>query len=107
MLASVLLPLLLAWGGWSCANDGIGKTYMGREIAPIMDWQGAAWLERDEREREERSDQLIAELGLKPGMVVADIGAGIGYHARQVAPLVGPAGKVYAVDVQPEMVRIL
>ncbi|MBC7945353.1 MAG: methyltransferase domain-containing protein [Burkholderiales bacterium] len=107
VLASVALPFLLAWGGWSCANDGIAKTYMGREIAPVTGWQGAAWLERREREREERSDVLIAELGLKPGMVVADIGAGTGYHARQIAPLVAPAGRVYAVDVQPEMVRFL
>src|SRR5680860_538656 len=61
MLAAVVLPLLLAWGGWSCADDDAGKTYMGREIAPVMGWQGAAWLERPEREREERSDLLIAD----------------------------------------------
>lgn len=107
ILAAVVLPLLLAWGGWSCATDGIGKTYMGREIAPVTGAQGASWLERGERQQQERSDLLIAELGLKPGMVVADIGAGTGYHTRQIAPLVGPAGKVYAVDVQPEMFTFL
>ena len=87
--------------------DGIGKRYMGREIAQVMGWQGAAWLEREEREREERTDLLLPELALKPGMVVADIGAGTGYIARRMAALVGPTGVVYAVDVQPEMIRML
>ena len=87
--------------------DGIGKRYMGREIAGVMGWQGAAWLEREEREREERTDLLIEALDLKPGMVVADIGAGTGFLARRMAGVVGPSGKVLAVDVQPEMVRWL
>jgi 2-polyprenyl-3-methyl-5-hydroxy-6-metoxy-1,4-benzoquinol methylase len=87
--------------------DGIGKTYMGREIARVMGWQGASWLERAEREAEERPDLLVAGLGLAPGMVVADIGAGTGYHARRMARLVGPGGHVHAVDLQPEMIRLL
>jgi ubiquinone/menaquinone biosynthesis C-methylase UbiE len=87
--------------------DGIGKRYMGREIAGVMGWQGAAWLEREERQREERTDLLLAALQLKPGMVVADIGAGTGYLARRMAPVVGPGGSVLAVDVQPEMVALL
>jgi len=87
--------------------DGIGKRYMGREIAGVMGWQGAAWLERAEREREERTDLLVPALQLKPGMVVADIGAGTGYLARRMAAAVMPGGKVLAVDVQPEMVRML
>lgn len=87
--------------------DGIGKTYMGREIAAVMGWQAAGWLERPERMQEERPDLLQMELGLRPGMVVADIGAGSGYHARRMAEAVGQTGTVYAVDVQPEMVRML
>jgi precorrin-6B methylase 2 len=87
--------------------DGIGKRYMGRDIAGVMGWQGAAWLEREEREREERTDLLLAALPLAPGMVVADIGAGTGYLARRMAPAVMPGGKVLAVDVQPEMVSML
>jgi SAM-dependent methyltransferase len=87
--------------------DGIGKVYMGREIAQVMGFQGASWLERAEREQEERGDLLLVELGLKPGMDVADVGAGTGYYARRMAPLVGPKGKVYAVDVQPQMLRVL
>ena len=89
------------------STDGIGKRYMGREISALMGWQGAAWLERAEREREERTDLLLTALALKPGMVVADIGAGSGYLARRMAPAVMPGGKVWAVDVQPEMIRLL
>jgi precorrin-6B methylase 2 len=87
--------------------DGIGKRYMGRDIAAVMGWQGAAWLEREEREREERTDLLLTALQLKAGMVVADIGAGTGYLSRRMAPAVMPGGKVLAVDVQPEMVSLL
>jgi precorrin-6B methylase 2 len=89
------------------SRDGIGKKYMGREIAGVMGWQGAAWLERDEREQEERGSLLLRELGLKPGMHVADVGAGTGYYARRMAPLVGAEGVVWAVDVQPEMIEML
>ncbi|MBC7437418.1 MAG: methyltransferase domain-containing protein [Bdellovibrionales bacterium] len=87
--------------------EGIGKRYMGREIAGVMGWQGAAWLERQERAREERTDLLLESLKLKPGMVVADIGAGTGYLSTRMATAVMPRGKVLAVDVQPEMVRML
>ena len=87
--------------------DGIGKRYMGREISGVMGWQGAAWLEREEREREERADLLLRELGLAAGMNVADVGAGTGYYARRIAPLLAPGGTVFAVDVQPQMIRML
>ncbi len=91
----------------AASADGIGKRYMGREIAGVMGWQGAAWLEREEREREERTDLLVQALQLRPGMVVADIGAGTGYLSRRMAPAVMPAGRILAVDVQPQMVRLL
>lgn len=87
--------------------DGIGKRYMDREISGVMGWQGAAWLERDKREREERTDLLLEALALQPGMIVADIGAGTGYLSRRMAPLVVPGGKIIALDVQPEMVNML
>jgi SAM-dependent methyltransferase len=88
------------------STDGIGKRYQGREIAHVMGWQAAPWLEREEREDEERTSLLIKELDLKPGMVVADVGAGSGYLSRHMAPLVKP-GRVIAVDVQPEMLALL
>ena len=87
--------------------DGIGKRYLGRDIAGVMGWQGAAWLEREERQREERTDLLVAALALRPGIVVADIGAGTGYLSRRMAPAVLPGGRVIALDVQPEMVAML
>jgi protein-L-isoaspartate O-methyltransferase len=87
--------------------DGIGKFYMGREIAHVMGHLAADWLERPEREREERSSKMIASLKLKPGQVVADLGAGSGYHTFPMAKLVGAEGKVYAVDIQPEMLAII
>ena len=87
--------------------DGIGKSYAGREIAGVMGWQGAAWLEREERAREERPDLLMPELNLQPGMVAADIGAGTGYYSRLMSKSVGTKGVVYAVDVQPQMVAML
>lgn len=85
--------------------DGINKFYLGRQIAHVMHYRAANWLERPEREKEEEPAKLIAALALKPGMVVADVGAGSGYHAFRMAPLVGPAGKVLAVDVQPGMLK--
>ena len=82
--------------------DGIGKFYMGREISHVMGHLGAGWLERPERERQERTDLLIAGLSLSDDSVVADIGAGTGYFTFPVAQRV-PRGKVISVDIQPEM----
>jgi ubiquinone/menaquinone biosynthesis C-methylase UbiE len=89
------------------SRDGIGKMYFGREISHVMGHQGAEWLERPEREEEERTDVLIDALALKPGEVVADIGAGSGYFSWRMARKVGTNGKVYAVEIQQEMLDIL
>jgi ubiquinone/menaquinone biosynthesis C-methylase UbiE len=89
------------------SRDGIGKIYFGREIAQVMGHQGAAWLERPEREQEERTDLLVTALALKPGEIVADIGAGSGYFSWRMAQKVGERGKVYAVEIQQEMIDIL
>lgn len=80
---------------------------MGREIAQVMGYQGAAWLERESREQEERTDILLRALNLNKGMVVADIGAGTGYLSRRMADSVGLQGIIYAVDVQSEMIAKL
>lgn len=87
--------------------DGIGKFYMGREIARVMGYQGASWLERPERVKEEEPAKLVEALAVRPGMVVADVGAGSGYHAFLLAPLVGDTGKVIASDIQPEMLELI
>ena len=87
--------------------NGIGKFYMGREIAHVMGHQAAGWLERPEREREERTDLVVPALKLKPGDAVADIGAGTGYYTRLLAKPVGSNGVVFAVEIQQEMFDIL
>src|SRR4051812_7257474 len=86
--------------------DGIGKFYMGREIAQVMGHQGADWLERPEREQEEQPQKLLELMALRPTDVVADIGAGTGYFSFRMAAKL-PQGKVLAVDIQPEMLDLL
>lgn len=88
-------------------RNGIGKFYMGREIAYVMGYQAAPWLERSEREEEERLSLMVKSLGLKPGMAVADIGAGSGVITLMMADRVGPKGNVFAVDIQDEMLALL
>lgn len=72
-----------------------------------MSYRGAAWLERPERDEEERPHEVIERMNLQAGGVVADIGCGTGYYARMIAKEVGNSGKVYGVDVQPEMLEYL
>lgn len=78
-----------------------------RVPAPVMSAHGADWLERPEREREERPDLVLEAMQLRDGDVVAEIGAGSGYFARRVARAVGPRGIVYANDIQPEMLDLV
>jgi predicted methyltransferase len=80
---------------------------MGREIAPVMSHYGIGWLEREEREQEENVSQLLGNMKLKAGEIVADIGAGSGYHVVRMAPMVGNGGKIMAVDIQAEMLVFL
>ena len=87
--------------------DGTGKWFLDREIAHFMSHQGAPWLEREERETEEAPNRLVSALSLKPGYQVGDVGAGSGYLTWRMARVVGPTGKVYANDIQPEMIAFL
>lgn len=89
------------------SRDGIGKIYMGREISQVMGHQGADWLERPEREREEMPNRLIDLINFKEGDVVADIGIGTGYIARRISPEIGDTGLIYGVEIQQEMLDIL
>tara|TARA_Y100000746_G_scaffold17092_1_gene13500 strand:- start:1729 stop:2541 length:813 start_codon:yes stop_codon:yes gene_type:complete len=89
------------------SRDGIGKFYMGREIAHVMGHLGAGWLERSSREVEERPQTLIKALKIKSGDKVADIGVGTGYFARRISRIIGPKGTVYGVDIQQEMLDLL
>jgi len=86
--------------------NGIGKWYMGREIAYVMGFQGISWLERFEREQEENVSKLIQNMRIKSDDIIADIGAGSGYHAFRIAPL-AKKGLVYAVDIQTEMLMTI
>ena len=79
---------------------------MGRQIAQVMSHYGIGWLEREEREQEENTSLLLKNLAIQPGNVIADIGAGSGYHSTLLSKMVGN-GKVYAVDVEPEMIAYL
>jgi SAM-dependent methyltransferase len=86
--------------------NGIGKWYMGREIAYVMGFQGINWLERSEREIEEGVSTLLKNMKIKINETIADIGAGSGYHVFKMAPL-AKNGLVYAVDIQPEMLEAI
>lgn len=88
------------------SRDGIGKYYMGREISHVMGHLGASWLERPQRDREEKTSRLVKNLPLQPDDTVADIGAGTGYFSFRMAERV-PQGKVFAVDIQQEMLDII
>jgi ubiquinone/menaquinone biosynthesis C-methylase UbiE len=88
-------------------RNGTGKFYLGREIARVMSYHGAPWLERPEREKEEKISVLLEVLGLKPGMTVVDLGAGSGRISFLMAPKVSPKGKVLAVDIQDEMLALI
>ena len=87
--------------------NGIGKFFLGREIAHVMGHQAWGWLERPEREDEERTDLLLEALAIQPGQTVADIGAGSGYFSWRMARKVGDEGRVLAVDIQSEMLEML
>jgi SAM-dependent methyltransferase len=104
----IIFSALSVWTGIPTAQAWQSEHPLsGRRIAPVMGVSGADWLERNERELEENPDAALDAIEVKPGMVVADVGAGTGYMTLKMAARVGPTGKVYANDVQPEMLRRL
>ena len=86
--------------------NGIGKWYMGREIAHVMGFQGIGWLERSDREKEENVSNLIQNMKIESNDKIADIGAGSGYHVFRMAPL-AKNGVIYAVDIQSKMLEVI
>lgn len=124
-ITSILFSIVLAIGLLNCGTaqqkaatpqeryhqgtktrDGIGKYYMGREIAHMMGPGGIEWLNRLERDKEENASLAIEKMNLARNTVVADIGAGSGYYSFRIADIV-TNGKVYAVEVQDEMIHAL
>jgi len=98
-----LAATLFAAPGWSQTAHPV----TGRQFAGVMGPGGAGWLVRSEREQEEEPDKALAALEIPKGAKVADIGAGVGYFTWRIADVVGPAGMVYANDIQPEMIQML
>ena len=116
LLALLVLPLVDCKGQQTDSDEkysyrqgdpnGIGKWYMGREIAYVMGYQGISWLERSEREQEERTSQLLQNMDIQKNDAIADIGAGSGYHVFKMATM-AKEGKIYAVDIQDEMLAAM
>lgn len=103
VFAAMALALAVApLAGWQGKHP-----VSGRQIAPVMGVGGASWLVRAEREQEENPDLALKLLAIPEGSVVADLGAGVGYYSLKIAKIAGPKGKVYATDLQPEMLRML
>jgi SAM-dependent methyltransferase len=105
LLAIVVISGLTAL--WPARAFQAEHPLTGRRIAPVMSVDGSGWLQRGEREMEENPEGALDAVGIKPGMTVADVGAGVGYMTLRMAKRVGPSGKVYANDIQPEMLSEL
>lgn len=105
--ASAVNPPAARYQTGQRTRDGLGKYYFGREIAHFMTHHGAPWLERPEREQEERPDLVLKALKLRAGDVVADLGCGTGYFSWRMAQAVGNKGLVYGIEIQKEMLALL
>ena len=112
-MARRIAPRALRWTSWLVLAATVGAQspgvhpISGRRFAPVMGYQGAGWLERIERDDEEAPEVALSVLKIAKGAVVADIGAGSGFITERLASRVGPAGKVFANDVQPQMLEML
>jgi ubiquinone/menaquinone biosynthesis C-methylase UbiE len=107
MRSGVVLGLMVVMGMAVRADAQPRHPVSGRVIAPVMGVGGAPWLDRATREEEEAPAKAIAALAFKPGMIVADVGAGSGYYTVRMARAVAPGGRVYATDIQPGMLQRL
>ena len=107
LLAVVLLSVAALYAGLQFGRSGSPRVHplTGRPIAGIA--TDASWLDRASRQREEAPEKALTLIGLRPGMIVADVGAGSGYMTTRIARSVGPTGQVYANDIQPAMLRLV
>jgi ubiquinone/menaquinone biosynthesis C-methylase UbiE len=103
---AVVIACTLAAAAQQAARPGF-HPISGRQYANVMSYRGADWLDREERDIEEDPDAALEALDLAPGLVVADVGAGSGYMTVRMAQRVGVEGRVYATDIQPEMIELL
>jgi ubiquinone/menaquinone biosynthesis C-methylase UbiE len=103
----LVIPAILILSAIVAAQQPGVHPVSGRRYAGVMGWQGAEWLDRAERENEEEPQRAIEALNIPRGAVVADVGAGSGYMTVRMAQRVGPTGRVYANDIQPEMLKML
>ncbi len=105
MITALIVALSMPFAGSAVAQSVHPVT--GRPVAPVMSASGADWLERSEREQEEQPEKALDALNLKPGMLVGDVGAGTGFYSIRIAKRIGPSGRVYANDIQPQMLQRL
>ena len=103
-VAVLIVAAAIAQAVWA---QGRRHPVSGRVLAPTMGVEAAAWLDRPEREAEEAPSKAIPALGLRPGDVVADVGAGSGHYTVRLAQAVGPTGRVVATDLQAGMLDLL
>ena len=106
-LGAVTLSALVAGAGQAVPSAPGVHPVSGRQIASVMSHAAADWLDRPERVMEEQPERALAVIGVRPGQVVADVGAGSGYYTVRLARRVAPGGTVYATDIQPEMLALL
>jgi ubiquinone/menaquinone biosynthesis C-methylase UbiE len=108
--AALCIVLMLAGSAFAVAQQIVSPgvhPISGRRYAQTMSYLGADWLDRSERVQEEEPDVALDAIKLAVGSTVADVGAGSGYMTVRMAKRVGPSGKVYANDIQPQMLSML
>jgi SAM-dependent methyltransferase len=106
----VILAIAVYLSGISrtCAGDysfpgpaGAPATQFPKPDRPVADIVAPLWHSEKERDEADEPGQLVRLLGIRPGMTIADIGAGSGYLTVRLSPIVGPQGHIFAQDIVP------
>ncbi|KFL45604.1 ubiquinone/menaquinone biosynthesis methyltransferase [Sphingobium sp. ba1] len=110
-LALVGISVLLAACDMLSPGDGTRRAVAAqpfpqadRPVAPIV---STRWSSEEARDRVHEADDIMDRAGIRPGMTVADIGAGEGYYTVRLAARVGAQGRVLAEDIMPEVIEAL